>query len=120
MRKFLGLSLALITSSLFSCSLPIDSGKNSNTKSDEVSKTASNSIDTVSNIDNSDIKTAVDSNVDLHITNSYTKVWEKTFGGDDWDKAYAITPTKDGGFVVAGVTYSFGNGEYDVYLIKIK
>ena len=51
--------------------------------------------------------------------NAMTSTWQKTFGGSDNDDADAITPTKDGGFIVAGYTCSFGNGEYDVYLIKI-
>ena len=48
-----------------------------------------------------------------------TKVWEKIYGGDIWDGAEAIIPTKDGRFIVAGYTMSFGNGIYDVYLMKI-
>ena len=46
-----------------------------------------------------------------------TKVWQKTYGGSENDEAHAITPTKDGGFIVAGYTGSFRNA--DVYLIKI-
>jgi len=48
-----------------------------------------------------------------------TKVWQKTYGGSEYEEAYAITLTEDGGFIVAGYTGSFGNGEEDVYLIKI-
>ena len=56
----------------------------------------------------------------IKIDKDGNKIWEKTFGGDDDDdKAYAITPTEDGGFIVAGVTNSFENGGSDVYLIKI-
>jgi hypothetical protein len=47
------------------------------------------------------------------------KVWEKTFGGSGWDDAYSIQQTDDGGYIVAGVTYSFGTGGYDVYIIKL-
>jgi len=50
------------------------------------------------------------------------KVWEKTFdafGMKKNDIAYAITPTKDGGFIVAGCTEALDNGESRVYLIKI-
>jgi len=46
-------------------------------------------------------------------------LWQRTYGGSNDDRAYAITKTKDGGFVVAGYTKSFGNGWSDVYLIKI-
>jgi len=54
----------------------------------------------------------------IKIDKDGNKIWQKTFGGKDNDWVYAITPTKDGGFIVAGITESFGNGE-DVYLIKI-
>jgi hypothetical protein len=39
------------------------------------------------------------------------------FGSDDW--ASSIEPTLDGNFIVAGSTMSFGNGGYDVWLMKI-
>ncbi|HAF07269.1 MAG: hypothetical protein XD76_1264 [candidate division TA06 bacterium 32_111] len=47
------------------------------------------------------------------------KIWEKTFGGKEKDKANAIIQTKDGNFIIAGVTESFGSGEGDIYLMKI-
>ena len=47
------------------------------------------------------------------------KVWEKTYGGSDYDGTYAIQQTKDGGYIVAGYTYSFGAGYSDIYVIKM-
>ena len=47
------------------------------------------------------------------------KVWEKTFGGWSNDVAYSIQQTKDGGYIVAGWTESFGAGGRDVYIIKL-
>ncbi|ACI19141.1 ligand-binding sensor domain-containing protein [Dictyoglomus thermophilum] len=47
------------------------------------------------------------------------KMWEKTFGGSDNDLACSIQQTSDGGYIVAGGTYSFGAGEEDVYIIKL-
>jgi len=44
--------------------------------------------------------------------------WQNTFGGDDWDCAYSVQQTLDGGYIIAGFTYSYGNGESDVYLVK--
>jgi len=45
-------------------------------------------------------------------------IWAKTYGGtgDDW--AYSVQQTSDGGYIVAGKTYSFGAGWYDIFLIK--
>lgn len=43
------------------------------------------------------------------------KVWEKTYGGSRDDRAFAITQSGDGGYVLAG----FGNDEQDVYVLKI-
>jgi len=45
--------------------------------------------------------------------------WQKTFGGEDYDEANSIQQTKDGGYVVAGWTTSFGSGGYDVYILKL-
>ena len=50
---------------------------------------------------------------------SQTKVWQKIYTGNNYSGAYAITPTKDGGFIVAGCTEALDNGESRVYLIKI-
>ena len=40
-----------------------------------------------------------------------TKIWERTYGVSKDDNAKAIVEIKDGGFIVAGYTESFGNGE---------
>ena len=45
-------------------------------------------------------------------------VFEQTFGGVDKDEGYSAVETSDGGFIVAGRTFSFGAGESDVYLIR--
>jgi hypothetical protein len=47
------------------------------------------------------------------------KVWEKTFGGKEWDDAHAIRQTSDGGYIVAGGTRSFGSGKGDAYILKL-
>ena len=45
-------------------------------------------------------------------------LWEKTYGGTGTDWGYSVRQTFDGGYVIAGRTYSFGAGNWDFYLIK--
>ena len=47
------------------------------------------------------------------------EIWYKKYGGDSYDKANSIINTKDGGYLLIGSTSSFGNGNYDVYIIKV-
>ena len=49
---------------------------------------------------------------------SFADQWIKTFGGAGWDIGRSVQQTDDGGFIIAGETYSFGIGNSDVYLIK--
>ncbi len=53
-------------------------------------------------------------------TNSYgDSLWTKTFGGIGFDGGYSVLQASDSGFILEGITSSFGAGSYDVYLIKI-
>ena len=45
-------------------------------------------------------------------------IWAKTYGGTNYDEAYSVQQTYDGGYIVAGMTNSFGAGGYDAFLIK--
>ena len=47
------------------------------------------------------------------------KVWDKTYGGSDSDRAYAVVATSDGGYLLAGYTKSKGAGDYDMWVVKI-
>ena len=44
--------------------------------------------------------------------------WSKTYGGTGYDVAYSLLLTADGGYAIAGSTYSYGAGNYDMYLVK--
>ena len=45
--------------------------------------------------------------------------WQKSYGKEGNDFAFAITPADDGGYVVAGETYSFGAIQDDVLVFRI-
>jgi hypothetical protein len=44
--------------------------------------------------------------------------WSRTFGGSGSDCAGSVQQTTDGGYIMAGVTGSYGVGECDLWLIK--
>lgn len=45
-------------------------------------------------------------------------LWTGTYGGSSYDRAYIVQQTSDGGYILAGYTWSFGAGDADGYLVK--
>jgi hypothetical protein len=43
--------------------------------------------------------------------------WGQTFGGSNYDKGYSVKQTTDGGYIIVGMTESFGEAT-DLYMIK--
>jgi len=54
----------------------------------------------------------------LKIDASGNEIWRRSYGGSRRDEAHSVRQTADGGYIVAGHTTSFGNGNEKVYLLK--
>lgn len=62
-----------------------------------------------------------DSECDILLTVKNTEgelLLEKIYGGSSYDKASQVIQAPDGGYLILGSTSSFGNGNYDIILIK--
>lgn len=46
--------------------------------------------------------------------------WEKTYGGNTFDRLSSLRQTLDGGYVAAGTTSSFADGGTDFWVLKLK
>lgn len=46
------------------------------------------------------------------------KLWNKTFGGIESDRAFSVVRTSDNGLAITGFTNSFGAGNEDLWIIK--
>lgn len=79
--------------------------------------TFSNDIDISKNNGESDIWL-------IKVDDAGKLVWEKSFGGSQFDAAHSVSPSRDGGFIITGNSKSIDKdtnanaGENDIWLIK--
>ena len=52
------------------------------------------------------------------ITLAGEDIWTQTYGGEENDRAMTVFQLQDGGYILTGFTQSFGEGNWDVYVIK--
>jgi hypothetical protein len=45
-------------------------------------------------------------------------IWQRTYGGIDWDFFNSVQQTKDTGFVMVGYSYSNSKGSKDIWIVK--
>jgi PGF-CTERM protein len=50
--------------------------------------------------------------------NNGIELWNRTFGGANYDRAYSVQHTSDGGYILAGMTRSFSANHFDFLLVK--
>ena len=60
----------------------------------------------------------IDQNCDGYDDEAECGEWDRTFGGANMDEAHSVQQTSDGGFILAGVTESYGAGNEDAWLIR--
>jgi hypothetical protein len=54
----------------------------------------------------------------IKVDSEGNEIWNKTFGGSGDERPISVQETTDLGFMIAGHTNSYGQGNYDVWLIK--
>lgn len=55
----------------------------------------------------------------IRIDSAGTQLWSRTYGGVGFEYAVTVQNTSDGGFIVGGITNSFGAGSYDFYILRL-
>jgi hypothetical protein len=45
-------------------------------------------------------------------------LWTRTYGGSEQEEGYSVNQTSDGGYIITGYTASFGNGGFDVFVVR--
>ncbi|MFN3485604.1 MAG: hypothetical protein ACK44W_08990, partial [Planctomycetota bacterium] len=55
----------------------------------------------------------------VRLDRNWNVVWQRSFGGPRTDVALSVEPTRDGDFLVAGWTDSFGAGQEDLWIARL-
>jgi hypothetical protein len=55
----------------------------------------------------------------LKLNSAGDTLWTRTYGGTDYDEAYCLGTTADGGYVLAGQTQSYGAGSEDFWMVRV-
>ena len=55
----------------------------------------------------------------LKLSSTGTIDWQHTYGGSGFDWANSIQQTSDGGYIVAGISYSFRAGNEDIWVLRL-
>ena len=55
----------------------------------------------------------------VRLTTDGDTLWTGTYGGPGWDVGNSVTTANDGSLLICGYTSSSGEGEEDIYLIKV-
>jgi hypothetical protein len=45
--------------------------------------------------------------------------WSRIYGGERDDFAHSVQETEEGGLILAGITWSFGSGSQDIWILKL-
>ncbi len=54
----------------------------------------------------------------LRIDDAGCPIFERHYGGANYDNGYGIAESQNGGFVIVGYTKSYGAGDFDIYIIR--
>jgi hypothetical protein len=120
MNRLLTMSLCTLISLLYSSSIAFaDWDKTYGTPSQELASSVDQTTDGGYIIAGFTHAYGAGGTVSLIKTDSNgNEMWERTFGGEEWDYIFVVHQTTDGGYIMAGTTMSFGAGDGDLWLIK--
>jgi len=54
----------------------------------------------------------------IKLNSSGNEIWNKSYGGSEWESGWSVMQTTDGGYIVCGITWSYGAGYPDYWLLK--